>query len=339
MPLLGAHMSIAGGFDRAVQRAAAAGCEVVQIFTKSTGQWRARPIRQEEGRRFQEALARWGIRHPLVHASYLVNLASPRKELRQRSIAALVEELERADLLGIPYVVVHPGAHQQAPLEEGLALVTDSLREVHSRRPADGAEVLLELTAGQGTCLGHRLEHLAAILAPLDTPRVGVCVDTCHAFAAGYDLRDPAGYQQFWGRFEQLIGLKRLRAIHLNDSQRELGSRVDRHAHIGRGQLGLEAFRHLLRDSRLAEVPMYLETPKGTYQGEDWDVINLRTLRSLIDGRPAEMPDAAGTPAARRKRSAGRRPSGLASDGQTTGRTGQGRTDRKRARDGEASTR
>jgi deoxyribonuclease-4 len=286
MPLLGAHMSIAGGFDRAVERAAAAGCDVVQLFTKSTGQWRARPIEPDEGVRFQEALARWGIRHPLVHASYLINLASPQPALRKRSVAALVEELARADALGIPYVVVHPGAHLQASLEEGLTLVAESLRQVHRQRATGQAEVLLELTAGQGTCLGHRLEHLAVILQQLDEPqRVGVCVDTCHAFAAGYDLADPGGYRAFWQRFEQLLGLARLRAIHLNDSQRELGSRIDRHAHIGHGLLGTAAFRRVLTDPRLAPVPMYLETPKGTHHGEDWDVINLRTLRALADGR------------------------------------------------------
>lgn len=286
MPLLGAHMSIAGGFDRAVERAAAAGCDVVQLFTKSTGQWRSRPIQPDEGARFQEALARLGVRHPLVHASYLINLASPRQALRKRSIAGLVEELQRADALGIPYVVVHPGAHLEASLEEGLALVADSLRQIHRQREPGGAEVLLELTAGQGTCLGHRLEHLATILAQVSQPqRVGVCVDTCHAFAAGYDLRDLAGYRAFWERFEQLLGLTRLKAIHLNDSQRELGSRIDRHAHIGHGQLGTAAFRHVLTDPRLVQVPMYLETPKGTHHGEDWDVINLRTLRSLA-GQP-----------------------------------------------------
>jgi deoxyribonuclease-4 len=293
-------MSIAGGFDQAVERAAAAGCDVVQLFTKSTSQWASRPIRPEEGARFQEALARLGIRHPLVHASYLINLASPQLALRKRSIGGLVEELQRADMLGIPYVVVHPGAHQQASLEEGLALVADSLRQIHRQRPAGQAEVLLELTAGQGTCLGHRLEHLAAILDQLDQPqRVGVCVDTCHAFAAGYDLRDPGGYRAFWQRFEQLLGLARLRAIHLNDSQRELGSRIDRHAHIGRGELGRATFRRLVNDPRLAQVPMYLETPKGTHQGEDWDVINLRTLRALVDkdaALPAAPPPAADQP-------------------------------------------
>jgi deoxyribonuclease-4 len=311
MPLLGAHMSIAGGFDQAVERAAAAGCDVVQLFTKSTGQWRSRPIRPEEGARFQEALARLHIRQPLVHASYLINLASPRAELRQRSVAGLVEELERADVLGIPYVVVHPGAHQEASLEEGLAWVAQSLRQIHRQRPAGRAEVLLELTAGQGTCLGYRLEHLASILEQLDEPRrVGVCVDTCHAFAAGYDLRDPAAYGAFWQRFGQLLGLARLRAIHLNDSQRELGARVDRHAHIGHGQLGLVAFHHLLNDPPLAHVPMYLETPKGTHQGEDWDVINLRTLRALVGQElprdRASRPPAAPPSATRSRSKAGR---------------------------------
>jgi deoxyribonuclease-4 len=194
----------------------------------------------------------------------------------------MVVELQRAEQLGIPYVVVHPGAHTTATLEQGLASVATSLNELHAHLPKCSVQVLLEITAGQGSCLGHRFEHLAEILQQTKhAERVGVCFDTCHAFAAGYDLRDAKTYKAMWREFDDLLGLDRLKAIHLNDSKRELGSRVDRHEHIGQGKIGAEAFRHVLRDKRLSRVPMYLETPKGDHEGETWDTINLRTLRDL----------------------------------------------------------
>jgi deoxyribonuclease IV len=275
-------MSIAGGYYKAVEEAQRCGCDVVQLFTKNNNQWRAKPISGEEAVQFAAALAKLKIRHPIAHSSYLINLASPVEALRRKSIEGMVVELERADQLGIPYVVVHPGAHTTASEEEGIALVAKSIDAIHCLAPAAKAKIALELTAGQGTCLGCRLEQLAAIVGQVKRETdVRVCLDTCHVFAAGYDIRDRKAYLAMWRQFDKLLGLSRLAAIHLNDSKRELGSRVDRHEHIGRGQIGAEGFRHFLRDKRLRGVPMYLETPKGDHNGEPWDVINLRTLREL----------------------------------------------------------
>ena len=286
MPLLGAHMSIAGGYYKAVEAAAAHRMDVVQLFTKNNSQWRAKAITEEEASLFAAALAEHKITHPLSHSSYLINLASPDAALRTKSGEAMIVELQRAEQLAIPYVVVHPGAHTTASLEEGLSLVAKSLDEIHAALPRTRVQILLEITAGQGSCLGHRFEHLAEILKQTKQPeRVGICFDTCHAFAAGYDLREPKLAKAMWREFDDLLGLGRLKAIHLNDSKRELGSRVDRHDHIGRGRVGLEGFRLLLRDKRFRDVPMYLETPKGDApSGEPWDTINLRTLRELSKG-------------------------------------------------------
>jgi deoxyribonuclease-4 len=279
-------MSIAGGYHKAVDAAAVHQMDVVQLFTKNNSQWRAKAITSEEASLFAAALRERKIAHPLSHSSYLINLASPDAVLRTRSVEAMVIELQRAEQLAIPYVVVHPGAHTTASLEEGLVLVAQSLDEIHTALPKSSVQVLLEITAGQGSCLGHRFEHLAYILKQTKRPeRVGVCFDTCHAFAAGYDLREPKPYKAMWREFDDLLGLDRLKAIHLNDSKRELGSRVDRHEHIGRGQIGAEGFRLLLHDKRFREVPMYLETPKGDAEnGETWDTVNLRTLRELSRG-------------------------------------------------------
>ena len=286
MPLLGAHMSIAGGYHKAGEAAAAHRMDVVQLFTKNNSQWRAKAITEEEASLFAAALAEHKITHPLSHSSYLINLASPDAALRTKSVEAMIVELQRAEQLAIPYVVVHPGAHTTASLEEGLSLVAKSLDEIHAALPRTRVQILLEITAGQGSCLGHRFEHLAEILKQTKQPeRVGICFDTCHAFAAGYDLREPKLAKAMWREFDDLLGLGRLKAIHLNDSKRELGSRVDRHDHIGRGRVGLEGFRLLLRDKRFRDVPMYLETPKGDApSGEPWDTINLRTLRELSKG-------------------------------------------------------
>jgi deoxyribonuclease-4 len=282
MPLLGAHMSIAGGYHNAVIEAHTAGCDVVQLFTKNNSQWRAKTITDADAAHFAGELAARKIAHPISHASYLINLASPAPELREKSIEAMIVELERADQLGIPYVIVHPGARLAASEEEGIALVAESINEVHQRVKRTKAQITLEFTAGQGSCLGCSLQHLADMIAAVKRPdKVAVCVDTCHVFAAGIDLRDRKTYLTFWREFDELLGLDRLKAIHLNDSKRELGSRVDRHEHIGRGQLGAIAFRHILKDKRLVRVPMYLETKKGTENGESLDVINLRTLREI----------------------------------------------------------
>lgn len=282
MPLLGTHMSIAGGYYKAVEEAARCTCDCVQIFTKNNNQWRAKAIIEGEANQFQDKLRELKISHPLSHASYLINLASPDETLWQKSVEGMVVELERAAQLGIPYVVVHPGSHTTASEEEGIANVARGIDLVHQLRPQIASRVLLEITAGQGTNLGWKFSQLAAILAQVqEADRVGICFDTCHAFAAGYDLSDPAVYQAMWREFDELLGLDRLKAIHLNDSKRELGSRIDRHEHIGQGKIGLAGFRHLLNDRRLSSVPMYLETPKEDPEEEPWDVVNLRTLREL----------------------------------------------------------
>ena len=282
MAILGAHMSIAGGFCRAAERAHAAGCDCVQLFTKNNNQWRAKEITAEDARRFQAALTELGITHPVAHDAYLINLASPDRRLWKKSVEAFVEELRRAELLGIPWVVTHPGAFTTGTEARGLRRVIRALDEIHAQTRGLRARCLLETTAGQGTSLGWRFEHLAAILAGLKDPdRLGVCFDTCHVFAAGYPMGTEKEYRATMRAFNTTVGLERIKAFHLNDSRRGLGSRVDRHAHIGRGEMGLEPFRRLLADRRFRKVPMYLETPKGKQDGVDLDVINLATLRRL----------------------------------------------------------
>ncbi len=275
-------MSIAGGYYKAVEAAAAAGCDVVQLFTKNNNQWRAKEIGEEEVGLFRGALKETGIRHPVAHASYLINLAAADEGLRQKSVEGMAVELQRAEQLGIPYVIVHPGAYTTLTEEAGIEFVAASIDRVHEALPRGKTRIALELTAGQGTCLGCSLAQLAAMIEQVrKKSRVAVCIDTCHAFAVGIDLADRKAYLAFWREFEELLGMERLVAIHLNDSKRELGSRVDRHEHIGRGKMGLAAFQHILRDKRLRDVPMYLETEKGEFEGENWDVVNLRVLRGL----------------------------------------------------------
>jgi deoxyribonuclease IV len=282
MPILGAHQSISGGFCKAVQRAQERGCQCLQIFTKNTNQWNARPIAPEEARQFRAALAETGIICPLAHDSYLINLASPEAGLWRKSIDAMIVELLRAETLGIPWVVTHPGAYTSGSESGGLRRVVLALDEIFTQTGGKQAGCLLETTAGQGTSLGWRFEHLAEILSRAKHPeRLGVCFDTCHVFAAGYALSTRREYQSTMRQFDRTVGLGQLRAFHLNDSLRERGSRVDRHAHIGRGQIGLEGFRCLVRDRRFRTTPMCLETPKGEENGMDLDKINLRTLREL----------------------------------------------------------
>lgn len=282
MAILGAHQSIAGGFDRAVFRAVDSGCDCVQLFTRNSNQWHARPIQEEDAQRFRDALIEHRIRYPLAHDSYLINLASPEKDLWRRSIDAFIMELQRAETLGIPYVVTHPGAHMEAGEPSGLQRVARALDAVHAETSDLQACCLLETTAGQGTSLGWRFEHLTEILAAAKEPdRLGVCFDTCHVFAAGYPMATPDQYGATMDAFDHLVGVERIKAFHLNDSRRELGSRVDRHAHLGRGCLGLEPFRNLLGDPRFRTVPMYLETPKEKEDGVEMDVINLRLLRGM----------------------------------------------------------
>jgi deoxyribonuclease IV len=288
MPPIGAHMSIAGGLPLAVDRAALHGCETLQIFTKSTNQWRARALPAEEVGEFRRKVAATGISPVVAHASYLINLASAVAPLRARSIASFAEELDRAEVLGLLGVVVHPGAYTAGTREGGLVAVAAALSTI-LRTGRDGtALVLLEHTAGQGTALGSRFEDLAELLRQLrHHTRVGVCLDTCHLHASGYDIVSAEGYDRTISTFDRLIGLERLKVIHLNDSKKPCGSRLDRHEHIGQGTLGSEPFRRLLHDTRLARVPMLLETPKteglgrGPIQRDPLDEMNLETLRRL----------------------------------------------------------
>jgi deoxyribonuclease-4 len=284
LPILGAHQSIAGGYYRAVETASTAGCDCVQLFTKNNNQWRAKELSAEDVARFRTALAERGIVHPIAHDSYLINLASPDEALWRKSVESFVIEMLRAEALGIPYLVTHPGSYTCASEEAGLKRVIEALDEVHRQTTGITAHCLLETTAGQGTCLGWRFEHLATIIGGVRDPdRLGLCVDTCHVFAAGYPLGTKQEYNATIRALDQTVGLDRVRAFHLNDSRKPLGSRVDRHAHIGEGALGLEPFRYLLNDRRFRKTPMYLETPKGNRDGEDLDVINLRTLRGLVE--------------------------------------------------------
>lgn len=300
MPRLGAHVSIAGGLPRAVERAAALRCDALQIFTKSAGQWRARPLPAAEVASFRARLARAGIRPALAHNSYLINIAATEGLLRSQSLTSLLEELDRAETLGLDGLVMHPGSFTTGTPAEGLRLIAEGLRDVLRARPRGRTKILLEHTAGQGTNLGHRFEHLAEIIDRLDgSRRVGVCLDTCHLLCAGYDIVSPEGYARTFREFTSLVGLARVRAFHLNDSKKPCGSRVDRHEHIGKGCLGLDPFRRLLSDRRFATLPMLLETPKLEGRGrrsrsdvDPLDARNLRTLRQLMaaDARPPRPP-------------------------------------------------
>jgi deoxyribonuclease-4 len=276
-------MSIAGGYHKAVEAAAEFGMDCVQLFTKNNNQWRAKPLSAEEVSRFRTALEETGVRSPIAHDSYLINLASPDDALWEKSRDAFAVELERAEALELIGVVMHPGSYVTSSPEAGLARIVEALDDVHARTAGFSTQTLLETTAGQGSNLGHRFEELAFILEHVKHPdRVGVCVDTCHLFAAGYPLGTQAEYDATMAEFDRLIGLHRIQAFHLNDSQKAFGSRVDRHEAIGKGHLGLEPFRFVLNDRRFARVPMYLETPKGEADGEQLDAINLRTLRGLV---------------------------------------------------------
>lgn len=302
-PRFGAHMSIAGGHDRAIRAAQGFGFAAVQIFTKNNSQWKAAPLSESGVAAFRAALAETGITGPVGHNSYLINLGSPDRALWTRSINALEIEVERGEALGLSELVIHPGAHIGAGEDAGIKRIARGLDQVHKRTRGATVRIALETTAGQGTCLGHRFEHLAAILDRVAEPeRLSICADTCHLFAAGYALGTPEQYNSTIDVLDRMVGLSRLRVWHLNDSRKPLGSRVDRHAHIGRGMMGLEPFRLLIHDVRFRTVPMILETPKGKEGDEELDAINFRVLRQLWDSPPVPV-----RPARRRPEPAGRR--------------------------------
>jgi deoxyribonuclease-4 len=288
-------MSIAGGVDRAPLRGRAVGCDTIQIFTKSNRQWGARPLSDAEVDAFRANLDATGIGPVVAHDCYLINLAAPAAPVWTRSVAAFRDEMERAERLHIPFLVTHPGSHLGAGEADGIARVAEALNALHASLPDLGLRVLLETTAGQGTSLGRRFEELAAILERVEAAhRVGICLDTCHLFAAGYELRSAEGYAATMRELAACLGIERVQAIHLNDSKGGLGSRLDRHAHIGEGALGTPAFRRLLNDPRFRRVPMILETPKDDDGAADRR--NLSRLRRLVatPSRPA-------TPSAKRE--------------------------------------
>jgi deoxyribonuclease-4 len=278
--LIGAHISIAGGLDQAPSRGEEIGCTAIQIFTKNQVQWKARPLSSLEIVNYRQALANSSIQSVVVHNSYLINLASPEEKLLNRSRQAFVDEMDRAESLGIQSLIFHPGSHKNADENVGLKLIAEGIDFVCQQRPDYKIKLLLETTAGQGTSLGYSFEQLKWIIDRLAHPGcVGVCLDTCHIFAAGYDIRSQSGYEKTFDKFDQVIGLEKLQAIHLNDSKKELGSRVDRHEHIGQGQIGLEAFRLIMNDSRLVKVPKLLETPGDMKKFKE----NLDLLKSLAE--------------------------------------------------------
>lgn len=277
---LGAHESIAGGIHKAFDRAQSVGCDALQIFVRPNRSWAVPPLTDDDVALFRARAVDTGIRPVVAHSSYLLNLASPKEDLWQRSIDTLIIELGRCETLGVPWLVLHPGAHVGTGEETGLARMAQALGDVDAATEGYNSRILLENTAGQGTRLGYRFEHLGWLLDhTAGGERLGICLDTCHMFAAGYDLRTPGGYAATMEGFERTIGLERLKAVHLNDSKGEVGSRRDRHEHIGKGTIGLAGFRRLLNDPRMTGLPGLLETPKGVDLQEDRE--NLAVLRSL----------------------------------------------------------
>ncbi len=280
--LLGAHMSIRGGVSMAIERARSVHCTAMQMFVKNNMQWFARPLAREEIREFIDHIQRGELLAVFAHANYLINLAATNAQFHTNSIRALSEELTRADQLELPFLVLHPGAHLGAGEETGLDKVVESIDRVLAGLPKIKTRIALETTAGQGSCLGYKFEQLAYIISRVREPeRVCVCLDTAHVFAAGYDIRNESSLRKTFSEFDWMIGRDRLAAIHLNDSKTARGSRVDRHEHIGKGRIGLDAFRFIMRDRRFRKIPKVLETPKGKDLAED--VMNLKTLRSLAN--------------------------------------------------------
>lgn len=279
--LVGAHMSISGGVFNAFTNGQEVGCTTIQIFTKNNNQWRAKELTSEDIKRFLDNQKETEISPVVGHNAYLINLASPKEDVYDMSREAMLVELQRAELLRLPYLVMHPGSHLGNGEKKGLGKVVRSIDWLHQKTPGYQVKILLETTAGQGSSIGYRFEHLAQIIEGVkESDRLGVCYDTCHAFAAGYDIRTTKAYEATFGEFDKVVGLARLKVIHVNDSLKDLGGRVDRHQHIGEGKIGLEGFRLLMNDERWEKVPKILETPKEG--GTERDIKNLKTLRRLV---------------------------------------------------------
>jgi deoxyribonuclease IV len=275
----GAHMSIAGGVDKALIRGEKIGCDTIQIFTKNASQWRARELSKEEVSRFKTNQKETGIAPALAHDSYLINIASPDDAAYEKSLEALLVEMKRAEALSLPYLVIHPGAHVGSGEENGLKRIADGLNRLHEQAEGFKVKILLETTAGQGTTLGHCFEHFTAILERVKSKkRLGICFDTAHAFASGYNIKTKKGYAETMKIFNEVIGTEKLLVFHINDSKKPLGSRVDRHEHIGKGYIGKDGLKHLLRDEQFTGHPMILETPK---QSDEEDMMNLKLLREI----------------------------------------------------------
>jgi deoxyribonuclease IV len=276
--LLGAHMSISGKIELAIERGESIGCTAIQIFTKSNRQWHAKPLTEDETDAFKKAWKSSSIRSVIAHASYLINIGSANEELEQKSVAALKLEMERCTALGVPYLVLHPGSHTNTNLELCIDRISKNINKLLAN--TSHCTILLENMAGQGSSIGGTFEQLAQIIKHVDDKkRIGICFDTCHAFAAGYDFRTKKTYNAMWETFDTLIGLNKLKAIHINDSQKDVGSRVDRHTNIGKGKIGLTAFELLLKDPRFTDIPKVLETPKKDLID---DKKNMETLISLL---------------------------------------------------------
>lgn len=278
---IGAHMSISGGVDNAILRGDSVGCEVVQIFTKNSNQWKGRPLYKEEIDRFNANIESTGISTVIAHDSYLINLASPDERLRRMSFDAFMDEMDRCRRLGIRHLVMHPGSHTGSGEGEGLRTISEQLSDLLDRTGGWKVDIVLETTAGQGTNLGYRFEHLAAIIDAVSPKnRIKVCFDTCHVFAAGYDISSKEGYDKVMEEFDRILGLDRLAVFHMNDSKKGLGSRIDRHEHLGKGALGKTAFKLIMNDKRFLNIPKILETPKGKDMEEDR--VNLDFLGSMV---------------------------------------------------------
>lgn len=281
MQLLGAHVSISGGVSKAVERAEKLGFTAMQIFTKNNNQWFSKPINETEAERFKLLLKNSQIKFVVSHSSYLINLCAKNPETLKKSRASLIDELSRCEILDIPYLNFHPGAHGGQGEKEGIKIIAESINFAHSETKNFQVKSMLELTAGQGTNLGYRFEHIAEIIDLVeDKNRMAVCIDTAHIFAAGYDIRTPEAYEKTMSEFDKIIGFDKLKLLHMNDSKKELGSRKDRHEHIGKGFIGLQGFANIMNDKRIGNIPKILETPKGKEQTED--IENLKILKSLI---------------------------------------------------------